>query len=113
MWKFIKEIMKTKTQNLLPKILLGTVHRQFKKCGKSNCKCACGKLHGAYYYHFVRVDGKLRKRYLRPDEVNETRVAVQHRQQNEKQHRARAQDAWQQLRKLRDEIREAGNSFMS
>ncbi len=65
--------MKNKTENLLPKIE-GSVHRQYVRCGKQNCKCARGELHGAYY-HFVRVGGRLRKRYLKPHEVEQVQAA--------------------------------------
>ena len=80
--------MQTETQDLLPKILNGTVHTQFVKCGKSNCKCASGELHGAYYYHFVRVDGRLRKRYLKPSEVEEAQQACAARQESRKRETA-------------------------
>ncbi len=53
----------------LPKMAIGGVHVQFVRCGKENCKCAAGILHGPYYAYFRRVNGRLRKRYLRKDEV--------------------------------------------
>ncbi len=103
--------IKNKTNILLPKILLGSVHQQFKKCGKSNCKCSRGELHGAYYYHFVRVNGKLRKRYLKAGEVEYIQTACAARQNTEKQQRANTQADWEQLRELRSEIREFKNHF--
>jgi hypothetical protein len=39
------------------------------RCGKKNCKCARGELHGPYFYHFVRVDGVLVKRYIKANDV--------------------------------------------
>lgn len=39
--------------------------RQYRKCGKAGCKCNAGSLHGPYYYYFYRVDGKLKKSYIR------------------------------------------------
>lgn len=33
------------------------------KCGKANCKCATGKLHGPYWYEFWREGSKVKKRY--------------------------------------------------
>ena len=39
---------------------------QFKKCGKKQCRCNDGDLHGPYYFEFFRsVDGRLKKRYIR------------------------------------------------
>jgi hypothetical protein len=58
--------MQNKTIEEYTKILEGSVQRQLKKCGKPNCRCARGDLHGPYYYHFVRIEGKLVRRYLKP-----------------------------------------------
>ncbi|MDQ3132856.1 MAG: hypothetical protein M3Q99_19065 [Acidobacteriota bacterium] len=101
--------MKTKTEKTLPKILRGSVHQQFKKCGKMNCRCAVGKLHGAYYYHFVRVGGKLKKRYLKPTEVEPTLLACLERQRLEKLRRCNTRDDWKKIRELRIEIRQSRN----
>jgi hypothetical protein len=103
--------MKTKTEKTLPKILCGTVHREFKKCGKSNCKCARGELHGAYYYHFVRVDRKLKKRYLKASEVEQVKIACLGRREKEKEQRTHQRAAWKHLREIREEIREFRNHF--
>ncbi len=103
--------MQNKTEKVLPKILCGSVHREFKKCGKSNCKCAKGQLHGTYYYHFVRVDGKLKKRYLKASEVEQIQIACLERREKEKVQRARQRAGWKQLRELRSEIREFRNHF--
>jgi hypothetical protein len=105
--------MKSKTEKTLPKMLRGSVHRQFKKCGKPNCKCASGKLHGAYYYHFARVNGKLKKRYLKADEVEQIQIACIKRRRDEKQRRARLQTDWEQLREIRTEMSEFRNHFSS
>lgn len=98
--------MKTKTENLLPKILAGTVHEQFVRCGKPNCKCSRGELHGAYYYHFVRVGGRLTKRYLKPAEVESVRSACLERQREEHERRSETDALWRKLRVMRDQLRE-------
>ncbi len=67
--------MKTKTEKALPKMMPGTVHAQYVQCGKPNCKCADGELHGAYYYHFVRIGGQLKKRYIKASEVEQVKTA--------------------------------------
>ncbi len=102
----IRDMIKTKTQKVLPKILSGSAHQQFKKCGKQNCKCIRGQLHGPYYYRFARIDGKLRKRYLKADEVEAVQSACQLRQTEQKAQRRKSQTAWNQLRELRDSLRE-------
>jgi hypothetical protein len=104
--------MKTKTENLLPKILQGTVHTQFVRCGKENCKCARGELHGAYYYHFVRVDGKLRKRYLKASKVEEIQKACLSRQEHERAQREDTKSVWQLIRQLRENLRETSNLYI-
>ncbi len=94
---------------MLPKTMPGTVHIQFVRCGKANCKCSRGELHGAYYYHFVRIDGKLCKRYLRADKVEELQRACNLRQREEKDQRIESATAWKQLRELRASLRENQN----
>ena len=69
----------------LPKTLAGTVHEQSVRCGKSNCRCRTGELHGPYYYRFWRDGDRLRKEYVprsRVDEVKE-RCAARQQMQND------------------------------
>lgn len=43
-------------------------------CGKENCKCASGELHGPYYYAYQRQQGRLKSWYVGkqlPDKVKE------------------------------------------
>jgi hypothetical protein len=98
--------MKNKTENMLPKMLPGTVCRQMIRCGKPNCKCARGQLHGAYYYHFVRVGGRLRKRYLKPDEVEAVKAACQVRRGYERSKRNETRQAYQSVRELIARLRQ-------
>lgn len=103
--------MKTKTQKVLPKMMPGTVHTQFVRCGKSNCKCARGELHGAYYYHFVRVGGRLRKRYLKASEIEETQIACFQRQSQEKAEWEQSRIFWNKFRDLRSSLRETRSFY--
>ncbi len=63
---------KTKTEKLLPKtaseIRNGGLYLQRVRCGKSNCKCAVGETHQAFYF-FTRRGGKLTKIYVRKKDV--------------------------------------------
>jgi len=34
------------------------------RCGKENCKCARGKLHGPYWYSYTRVEDKVMSQYI-------------------------------------------------
>jgi hypothetical protein len=97
---------KIKTGDLLPKMLPGTVCAQMIRCGKPNCKCARGQLHGAYYYHFVRVGGRLTKRYLKPDEVEAVKVACQARREDERAKRNEIRQAHQSARELIAKLRQ-------
>src|SRR5947199_581778 len=44
------------------------------RCGKENCKCSRGKLHGPYWYSYTRVKDKVTSQYNgkhRPKEIRE------------------------------------------
>lgn len=96
--------IKTKTVEALGKMQRGSVHQQFKKCGKPNCKCVRGELHSTYY-HFVRENGKLKTRYLKASEVEEIQQACLLRRSRQKVERVNSNKAWQQLREIRESLR--------
>lgn len=98
--------MKTKSKKMLPKIMPGTVHAQYVRCGKDNCRCAKGELHGAYYYHFVRVGGRLRKRYLKASEVEQMQIACGSRQIEKRKQIEKSEKQWSKLREIRENLRE-------
>jgi hypothetical protein len=46
------------------------------RCGKENCKCKHGKLHGPYWYSYSRVKDRVKSRYVGkklPGEVEKRR----------------------------------------
>lgn len=98
--------MENKTKNLLPKMLPGSVHQQFVRCGKATCKCAGGELHGPYYYHFVRAAGKLTKRYLKAHEVEQMRTACLAWQEELRARRAQSCETWQMIREMNARLRD-------
>ena len=67
-----------KVENSLPKIepLRGAVCKQMKRCGKPNCKCAKGQLHGPYYYRFFYRGGRQRKKYVKKGDFQAVLSAV-------------------------------------
>ena len=67
----------TKLENSLPKIepLPGAICRQMIRCGRSNCKCAKGQLHGPYYYRFFYIGGRQYKKYVKKGELSATFAA--------------------------------------
>lgn len=83
----------------------GTVHKQFVRCGKSNCKCASGEPHGPYFYHFARIGGKLKKRYLKAFEAEAARTACLSRQVEKRSELESERQTWKVLRKMREELR--------
>lgn len=72
----------------IPDRLPGTVLPQYVRCGKPNCKCACGELHGPYWYRFWHEYGhKLRKQYVRKADLEAVRTACAAYQEENRQGR--------------------------
>ncbi|MBD3226674.1 MAG: hypothetical protein GF329_00665 [Candidatus Lokiarchaeota archaeon] len=44
----------------------GTIVSEYVKCGKDNCKCNSGSLHGPYFYWYYWKKDKLKKKYVCP-----------------------------------------------
>ncbi|MHA1265688.1 MAG: DUF6788 family protein [Candidatus Helarchaeota archaeon] len=42
----------------------GTIRAEFVRCGKKNCKCVHGELHGPYYYLYRSEGNVLKKSYI-------------------------------------------------
>lgn len=99
--------MKTKSKNPLPKTLPGAVCAQMIRCGKSNCKCARGELHGPYFYHFVRVNGALVKRYVKAKDASALRAACVARRKEQKQRSETTKNSQRQLSALISKLRES------
>lgn len=53
-----------KSEKIAPKMLMGYLMTQYKRCGRKNCKCASGALHGPYYYRVWTINGERRKKYV-------------------------------------------------
>jgi hypothetical protein len=105
--------VQTKNPETLPKIPLpGVVRPQWVRCGRPNCRCARGDLHGPYFYRFWREGGRLRKEYVKQSEVEQVRACCDERRRSRQQLGA----AWRQWRQLADALRQAdlaGNSAAS
>lgn len=98
--------VKTKPENPLPKIELGVVCAQMVRCGKPNCKCSRGELHGPYFYHFARVNGVLIKRYIKAKDVLRVRAACAARREQERLYREAHRINTRQLMKAIEQLRE-------
>jgi Family of unknown function (DUF6788) len=46
----------------LPKT--GSLHLEFKRCGRPSCRCRHGLMHGPYLYRHWREGGRQRKTYV-------------------------------------------------
>ncbi len=66
------------------------------RCGKSNCRCRTGELHGPYYYRFWRDGDRLRKEYVPRSRVGEVRERCAARQQMQNDLRV-ALSQWQTM----------------
>ena len=65
--------------NPLPTIepIRGSLHVEWKRCGRSNCRCRDGRLHGPYYARHWREDGRQRKAYVRAYDVATNLVGIE------------------------------------
>ena len=71
-----------KISKLEPGELPGSIHIQWVKCGKKNCKCASDQREDRHqtYYRFWRDEaGKLRKTYIKRSELKNVQEAIDRR----------------------------------
>jgi len=66
-------------ENPLPKImpLRGSLHVAWKRCGRLNCRCQRGRLHGPFYELRWRDRGHQHKRYVPRDDVPATLLGIE------------------------------------
>ena len=100
--------MKTKTAKALPKILPlpGSVCPQYRRCGKPNCRCHRGEMHGAYFYRFWREKGRLKKEYVPRSQVEAVRSTCALYRDAKATARKQRQEGWQAFRELMHLLRE-------
>lgn len=55
---------------------IGSVHLEFKRCGKRACRCCRGLLHGPYAYLHRRDHGSQRKTYVPMSSLTRTLEAI-------------------------------------
>lgn len=102
---------RTETGKPLPKTLPGAVCAQWVRCGRPNCRCARGELHGPYWYRFYRSGGRLMKQYVRREDVEAVRAACDRRRREEQGARrglGRGMITWRDLARLLKEIERNG-----
>lgn len=101
--------MKNKIAKPSPKIepLPGAVVAHLVRCGRYNCRCMRGDLHGPYFYRYWRDGQRRRKAYVRKAEVQSIRAACATYRSEQQAHRERVQAAtaeWRQLKALLKEL---------
>ncbi len=63
---------------MLPKTRTsGSIHVEYKRCGRQACRCAKGQLHGPYFYHHFRDEGVQRKQYVAIDDLDEAMTSLE------------------------------------
>jgi hypothetical protein len=55
---------------------VGSLHLEWRECGKPTCRCARGHLHGPYPVLRWREDGRQRKALVRPQDVLAVLAAI-------------------------------------
>lgn len=66
------------SSGLFPKTtpLPGSLHLEWRRCGKLTCRCALGSTHGPYAYRYWYEDGQRRKAYVPRDCVEEVAAGI-------------------------------------
>src|SRR5687767_8481719 len=90
----------------LPKTrpLPGSLHADYRRCGKSNCRCVRGELHGPYFRRHQWKNGRQRWRYVPAAKVEKVRAGIE-------RWRELHPPTWKMRRLFRDLMREAKAIF--
>ena len=56
--------------------LPGSLHAEWRTCGKPTCRCGRGDPHGPYWSRRWREGGRQRRRYVRPAELERVRAGL-------------------------------------
>ncbi len=102
-----------KNGNSIPKTapasLPGVVCERYHKCGKANCRCTRGALHGPYFRRQWYDGGRLRSAYVRPRDLDAVRkaCAAWHREQQEAREECAAMEQFymHEFREMRAQLR--------
>ena len=97
-----------KPEDFTPKIepLRGGILTQFKQCGRSNCRCATGYLHGPYYYRVWMVRGERIKKYVKKSELSGVQAGIYERRRHTAEARRMNQEAKQNWRAFKAQLRQ-------
>ncbi len=76
------------------------------RCGKANCRCMRGELHGPYWFLRWRFGTHQRRRYVKAEELDAVREVIAMRQHDDRIYRMTVQRALGKLRELKQWLRE-------
>jgi hypothetical protein len=98
-------LAKNKSANSPAKILPfdGSIARRYVRCGKENCRCQSGNLHGPYVYVRVYREGVRRWQYVRNGDVDSFlfgRDQQRKKRKQVKQEQALFHQEWRELKSL-------------
>ena len=68
----------SKSGGVFPKTdpLPGSMHLEWRRCGKPTCRCARGQLHGPYWVRRWRHRGKQRKAYVPRERLGKVMAGI-------------------------------------
>jgi hypothetical protein len=75
------------------------------RCGKSNCKCSKGELHGPYFYHRTWSGETHQRRYIKLADVLEMAQACENYRQLQASLRVGREEYKQMMAQMRDLLR--------
>ena len=96
--------------------LPGLLEARYVTCGKPNCRCAKGQLHGPYFCRRWVVDGNRRSTYIRKQAISDVKVAIsafKHKRESSRKQRRRGDELLNLLRMIRREQRDRFNSMVN
>jgi hypothetical protein len=86
--------------------LRGYIEIRYVRCGRANCKCSKGELHGPYHLRRWTTDGRKVTKYVKNSEKQTVLAAVSAYKKNRiKQHQTRERDR-QLVREIRGNNKE-------
>lgn len=88
------------------KPLRGGLVREMVRCGRANCKCVNGSLHGPYYYRVWMVRGIRHKTYVKKADLERIKAGIEAFQA----HRRKQQQSAEELKAMLQELREASRN---
>lgn len=107
--------IENKSEKVARKIepLRGYLLTQYIKCGRANCKCANGSLHGPYHYRVWNASGRRYKQYIKKSDLGAVKAGIQEHNRQRAEIRAldqRTKANWRRFKSLIRELAELTKS---